>query len=375
MTSAHPEGDPRPLERVAIVGTGLIGTSIAMAAARAGCTVRGWDADRGVAARAAARTQGGMSDAATLEDAVGDADLVIVCTPIETLADAVVASLRAAPGAVVMDAGSIKTHVVERVAAAADRGDLDRYVGSHPMGGSERSGPEHAAASVVDGIVWALTPTEATSPDAITEVEAWVHRIGARPVRLDPGRHDRLVAFASHLPQVASTSLMGLAAAEEAGEPEILLLAAGGFRDLTRLASSNPSLWTEILLANREQVAAAIDLYVDRLRTLRDEVLGERRPDVVRTFEDAKSARLRLATKPTVRAGVAVLQVEIPDEPGALARITAVLADGTVNIEDLQIVHSPEGGRGTVHVTVAAAVAGDAADVLAVGGYDPIRLA
>jgi prephenate dehydrogenase len=375
MTSAHPEGDLPPLERVAIVGTGLIGTSIAMAAARAGCTVRGWDADESVAVRAGARTRGAMADAATLEEAVGDADLVIACTPIEALAEAVVASLRAAPRAVVMDAGSIKMHVVERVAAAADPGDLERYVGSHPMGGSERSGPEHAAASVVDGIVWALTPTEATSPDAITGVEAWVHRIGARPVRLDPRRHDRLVAFASHLPQVASTSLMGLAAAEEAGEPEILLLAAGGFRDLTRLASSNPSLWTEILLANREQVAAAIDLYVDRLRALRDEVVGERRPDVVRTFEDAKRARLRMATKPTVRAGVAVLQVEIPDEPGALARITAVLADGAVNIEDLQIVHSPEGGRGTVHVTVAAAVAGDAIEVLVVGGYDPIRLA
>ena len=111
-----------------------------------------------------------MADAATLEAAVGDADLVVVCTPIEALADAVVASLRAAPRAVVMDAGSIKTHVVERVAIAADPGDLARYVGSHPMGGSERSGPEHAAASVVDGIVWALTPTEATSPDAITGV-------------------------------------------------------------------------------------------------------------------------------------------------------------------------------------------------------------
>jgi prephenate dehydrogenase len=375
MTSVRPEGEPRSLDRVAIVGTGLIGTSIAMAAARAGCTVRGWDADRSVAARAAARTQGGMTGAATLEEGVGDADLVIVCTPIEALADAVVASLRAAPRAVVMDAGSIKMHVVQQVAAAADPGDLDRYVGSHPMGGSERSGPEHAAASVVDGIVWALTPTGATSLDAITGVEGWIHRIGARPVRLDPGRHDRLVAFASHLPQVASTSLMGLAAAEEAGEPQILLLAAGGFRDLTRLASSNPSLWAEILLANRDQVAAAIDLYVDRLRALRDEVLGERRPDVVRTLEDAKQARLTMATKPTVRAGVAVLQVEIPDEPGALARITAVLADGAVNIEDLQIVHSPEGGRGTVHVTVATSVAGDAADVLSVGGYDPIRLA
>jgi prephenate dehydrogenase len=373
MTSMAPEAAHRPIERVAVVGMGLIGTSIAMAAARAACAVRGWDTDPEVAARAASLTQ--MTAAVSLGEAVADADLVIVCTPIVALAGSVVSSLGAAPTALVIDTGSVKTRIVREVAASADARDLGRFVGSHPMGGTERSGPDHAAASVVDGIVWALTPTDATDPDAVARVAAWVERLGARPVRLTPDRHDRLVAFASHLPQVASTSLMGLAAAEEAGEPEILLLAAGGFRDLTRLAASNPSLWSEILLANREQVAGAIDLYVERLRALREEVLAERGPDLVRTFEDAKRARLRLATKPTVRAGVAVVQVEIPDEPGALARITAVLADGPVNIEDLQIVHSPEGGRGTVHLTVAAGVVADATRVLADGGYDPIRLA
>jgi prephenate dehydrogenase len=373
MTSTARPDDERPIDRVAIVGTGLIGTSIAMAAARAGCVVRGWDADPNVTTRAAARAP--FAPAGTLDEAVRDADLVIVCTPIEALASAVVSALRAAPDAVVTDTGSVKTPIVEAVAAAAATTDLLRFVGSHPMGGAERSGPEHAAPSVVDGIVWALTPTDASSPGAIARLEGWIERIGARPVRLGADRHDRLVAFASHLPQVASTSLMGLAAAEEAGEPEILLLAAGGFRDLTRLAASNPSLWTEILLANREQVAGAIDLYIDRLRALRDEVVGERRREVVGTFEEAKRARLRLATKPTIRAGVAVLQVEIPDEPGALARITSVLADGAVNIEDLQIVHSPEGGRGTVHVTVGAPVAAAAIEVLLAGGYDPIRLA
>jgi prephenate dehydrogenase len=374
MTStSSPDGGSRPIERVAIVGTGLIGTSIALAAARAGCAVRGWDADPEVAARAAAH--GALDDARALEEAVRDADLVIVCTPIEALAGSIADALRAAPDAIVTDAGSIKTHVVDGVAASADPADLPRFVGSHPMGGTERSGPEHAAASVVDGIVWAVVPTDVTEPGTVARLEGWIRRIGARPVRLAADRHDRLVAFASHLPQVASTSLMGLAAAEEAGEPEILLLAAGGFRDLTRLAASNPALWTEILLANREQITGAIDLYVDRLRALRDQVAAGRASDVERTFEDAKQARLRLATKPTVRAGVAVLQVEIPDEPGALARITAVLAEGPVNIEDLQIVHSPEGGRGTVHLTVASTVAHDALTVLRAGGYDPIRLA
>jgi prephenate dehydrogenase len=168
---------------------------------------------------------------------------------------------------------------------------------------------------------------------------------------------------------------MGLAATEEADEPEILLLAAGGFRDLTRLAASQPSLWSEILVANRDQVASSIELFAARLLSLRDAIARGDASAVEGVFDRAKQARLGLATKPTVRAGVAVWQVEIPDEPGALARITAVLGAGKVNIEDLQIVHSPEGGRGTVHLTVAASTAASCADVLTDGGYDPIRLA
>jgi prephenate dehydrogenase len=369
---------PRPevegFDRVTIVGTGLIGTSIGMAAARAGVEVLGWDTDPAVLAAAAAT--GAMQAGESFEHAVAHADLVVVATPIDTVAGAVADALDLAPDAVVTDAASVKGSVVSEIASLVrDRSQLARFVPGHPMGGSERSGPEHAAASVVDGIVWVVAPTERSDPASIAALEAWIERIGARPVRIDPGRHDRLVAIVSHLPQVASTSLMGVAATEEADEPDILLLAAGGFRDLTRLAASQPALWSDILVANREQVATAIDAFVVGLQRLRDRILDDDRAAVETTFEQAKTARLGLAAKPTVRAGVAVWQVEIPDEPGALARITAVMGDGHVNIEDLQIVHSPEGGRGTVHLTVGAETAEGTAEVLRGAGYDPIRLA
>lgn len=363
---------PEPPRRIAVLGTGLIGTSIAMAAARAALDVTGWDLDPDVVARAAAT--GALRAAASLEEAVRGADLVVVATPIDAISTTVLAALAAAPDAVVTDAASIKTAVVNQVRAGADRAAA-RFVPGHPMGGSERSGPEHASAHVVDSIVWVLAPAEETDEAATALVEAFVTAVGARPVRLTPARHDRLVAFVSHLPQVASTSLMALAAVEEAGEPDILLLAAGGFRDLTRLAASSPRLWSEILRANRDEISGAIDLYVTHLQALRDEIVSGGAAAVERTFAQAKAARLRLATKPQVRAGVAILQVEIPDEPGALARITATLGTGEVNIEDLQIVHSPEGGRGMVHLTVAATAAGSAHEVLAGQGYDPIRLA
>jgi prephenate dehydrogenase len=362
------------IDQVAIVGTGLIGTSIALAAARVGASVVGWDADRDVAARAAAVA--GIGQAPSMEEAVRDADVVVVATPITTIASLVTACLSASPRSIVTDVGSVKTPIIEEaLSTTGDAAGLARFVPGHPMGGSERSGPEHGSASAVDGIVWAITPHRQSDPTAVDDLEEWVRSLGARPVRLDPERHDRLVAFVSHLPQVASTALMSLAATEEADEPKILLLAAGGFRDLTRLAASNPSLWSEILLANKHAIAGAIDLYSERLARLRDEIAGERGAEVESTFDEAKRARLRLAAKPTVRAGVAVLQVEVPDRPGALGDLTTALGTGDVNIEDLQIVHSPEGGRGTVHLTVAVVEADRAASVLSEAGLDPIRLA
>jgi prephenate dehydrogenase len=359
-----------PPERVAIVGTGLMGTSVAMAASRVGGSVRGWDPDPAHLRRAAERS--GLESCEDLEACVEEADLVVLCAPIGSVPDLAVRSLAAAPEAIVTDTASIKGPVAAAVSGA--RG-ADRFVPGHPMGGSERSGPEHAAPSILDGIVWVLTPSATSEPGAVDRLSAWIASLGARPVVMDAERHDRLVAFVSHLPQVASTSLMELAATEEADEPEILLLAAGGFRDLTRLAASNPSLWSGILLANRDAIVHALDLYARRLSELRRLVAEQRGDELEALLDRAKRARLALAAKPTVRAGVAVLQVQVPDRPGALAELTRTMAEGGVNIEDLQIVHSPEGGRGTVHLTVAASESAAATDVLARGSFDPIRLA
>jgi prephenate dehydrogenase len=313
--------------------------------------------------------------ASSLLECVHGATIVFVCTPIPALGGLVAEALAAAPDAVVTDVGSVKSLVSVQIEAAADPSDLPRFVGGHPMGGSERSGPDRASPSVVDGIVWVLCGTEHTDPAALERLSAWIGRVGASPVRMDAERHDRLVAVVSHLPQVASTVLMGLAATEEAGEPEILLLAAGGFRDLTRLAASSPHLWSDILLANRHQIARALELYVERLLGMRDMVLAERSGEVEEAFAHAKEARLALAAKPQVKAGVAVIQVPIPDRPGVLADLTAALGEAGVNIEDLQIVHSPEGGRGTVHLTVAVDAAGKAENVLRERWFEPLRLA
>ena len=360
--------------QVAVIGTGLIGTSVALAAGRVGCRVRGWDVDPEQAARAA--TSDGPERAGSLEEAVDGADVVVVAAPLPVIPDLVVRSLRSADHAVVTDVGSVKTPLIEAVRAKAAPERFARYVPGHPMGGSERSGPEHASASIVDGIVWVLTPTDASDPGMVERLESWVGAIGGGPVRMSPARHDRLVAVVSHLPQVASTALMSLAATEEADEPEILLLAAGGFLVISPVSPRRipASGATSSCPTGERSGMPSICTSGDSCGCARRST-AERSTDVEATFEQAKAARLRLAAKPKVRAGVAVLQVALPDRPGALAHLTAALGDGDVNIEDLQIVHSPEGGRGTVHLTVAADDAGAAADVLDGAGFDPVRLA
>jgi prephenate dehydrogenase len=359
-------------ERIAVLGTGLIGTSVAMAAMRAGDDVAGFDPDPGVLDRAVARS--GLHPAADAAACVARASIVFVCSPVEVAARTALDALRLS-SALVTDVASVKSQVMVEVEGGSNHELRSRFVGGHPMGGSERSGPEAASPSLLDDAVWVLTPGADTDPATTDRLSRWIERVGARPVVMDAERHDRLVAFVSHLPQVASTALMDVAASEEAGEPDILLLAAGGFRDLTRLAASNSRLWSEILLANREAIADAIDRYAKRLLEMRDSVANGLGGEVERTFEAAKRARLSLAAKPQVKTGVAVLQVPVPDRPGVLAEVAAALAAAEVNIEDLQIVHSPEGGRGTVHLTVAAAAADEAARSLASRGFEPLRLA
>ncbi|HEU4356404.1 MAG TPA: prephenate dehydrogenase/arogenate dehydrogenase family protein, partial [Actinomycetota bacterium] len=187
-------------ERIAIVGTGLIGTSLAMAAARAGDAVRGFDADPGALAKSAERSA--LTPAASIAECVRGATIVFICTPIPSLAGLVTESLAGAPDAVVTDVGSVKSHITSAVLAGADPAHLPRFVGGHPMGGSERSGPDRASPSVLDGIVWVLCGTERTDPAAIDRLAAWLEKVGASPVRMDAERHDRLVAIVSHLPQV-----------------------------------------------------------------------------------------------------------------------------------------------------------------------------
>lgn len=335
------------MRRVAVVGLGLIGGSVALAARSLGFEVVGCDR-AGAAAEAALRVGAVNHIAGSPVAAAGTADLVVVCVPVDVI-PGVLTELRSAarPGVAVTDVGSAKTEVV--AAGVAVFGD--GFVGGHPMAGSERHGIEAADPRLFEDAHWLLTPTPATSEDAYRSVRDFVTALGARAVAVDPATHDALVARLSHVPQLTASALVDVAATAE--EREALLgLAAGGFRDVTRIAASNPDLWVAILRSNRDAVAAALDGLRGRLDDVAGMVADGRWEDVRAFLAGARRARVELFARPDMAGDPVLLTLLVPDRPGLLAEVTTAAGRLGANIEDLRIFHSTEGGRGRLELVV-----------------------
>jgi prephenate dehydrogenase len=223
--------------RVAVIGTGLIGGSVGLALAARGFDVVGYARDEPRLVRA--KELGAVGEvAASIDDAVAGADLVFVAVPVGAIAETVVAALDAG-AAVVTDVGSVKAPVVAEIEKLRPD-ESARFVGGHPMAGSEQEGVDGADQSLFVGSTWTLTPSANTDERSYALVLRVIHDLGAEVVTLTPEHHDELVAFVSHVPQLAASTLMDVASATEEDHPTMLRLAAGGFRDMTRIAAGHP---------------------------------------------------------------------------------------------------------------------------------------
>jgi len=322
---------PAPVSRLAIVGTGLVGTSVALAARRAGvASVRGWDADPARLREAA------VERAASPAEAVADADLVVVAVPVGALAGTVREALAHAPEATVTDVGSTK-----RALAAIDDA---RFVAGHPLAGGATGGPARASADLFDGAVWFLTPSANADPSRIETVERFVAALGARTVRLDAGDHDRLLAMTSHLPHALANLLMRAVAGS--GE-DALGYAGASLREMTRVAGANPAIWADIFVDNGDLIASALETLGGELGEIERALREGDRAFIERWIADAATARTRMLEY-AYRTDAKMLnrvRVRVPDKPGVLARITQTLGAAGINIEDFELRHvSPEYG-------------------------------
>jgi prephenate dehydrogenase len=276
--------------RLAVVGTGLIGTSVGLAAKRAGVVlVSGFDSDADVLAAAMER---GAVDvpAESLEDAVAAADLVVVATPVgaipQTLAEVFDST---GSSCTVTDVGSTKVGICAAMAGES------RFVGGHPLCGSEASGPRNASADTFDGATWFLTPVADTDAELYRFVEGFVSSLGAEAVAIDPPAHDRLVALTSHLPHALANVLVNQLGAAFVEGHDPLATAGGSVRDMTRVAGANSRIWVDILLDNAQHLADALGEHRHRVEEL-EELLRRRDAEALAGWiEEAARNRRRLS--------------------------------------------------------------------------------
>lgn len=254
-------------DTVAIVGVGLIGGSIGLALRERKLAQKIIGIGRRQQSLDVAREVGAIDHGVTnLANGVSQAQLIIVATPVDTIAERVVQVAAACPaGALITDAGSTKGAIVAAVdAGLAARRSGPRFVGSHPLAGDHRTGPEHARGDLLEGRVVVVTPTEHTRPATVTEISGFWQSLGANVRMMKPADHDAALAMTSHLPHIAAIALAA------ATPTELLPLTAGGWRDTTRVAAADPELWQAIFTANRERVLEAIDRMDKTLGSLRE---------------------------------------------------------------------------------------------------------
>ncbi|HEY3958885.1 MAG TPA: prephenate dehydrogenase/arogenate dehydrogenase family protein [Solirubrobacteraceae bacterium] len=342
----------RPGVKVALIGVGLIGGSIGLAARRVGARVCGYDPDPHV--RASALELGAIdSQASDIPGVVAGAEVVFVAAPVGALA-ATIGEALAHVGAdcVVSDVGSTKRAVVD--VASAD----ERFVGGHPLAGAETAGVEHARADLFEGATWYLTPAPGTAGVLYERLHRLLRSFGAQPTAIDAFTHDRLMAYVSHLPHVLA-NLLVTQAADALDVDERLPAVGPSFRDATRVAGANSAIWTDIYLSNRDALLGAIDELAGRLGEVRTALQVGDAAAIAAWNERARSDRDAL-----LGAGLAggiggeallELRASVPNRPGVIAEIALALGRAGVNIVDMALSPSEDNRQGIVALWISGA--------------------
>jgi prephenate dehydrogenase len=327
-----------PQRRANVIGLGLIGGSIALALQERGWTVSGDDARQPTLRAAIER---GVIDAAGLDP---QAEITFVAVPVLAVSDQVDRALAATTG-LVTDVGSVKGPVCR---AHDDR----RFVGGHPMAGSEFDGLDGAQADLFNSAVWVLTPLSTSDDATFAEINSIIASLGADVVALSPERHDQLVAVVSHVPHLTAATLMGMASERAEEHAALLRLAAGGFRDMTRVASGQPDIWIDICSENKAAIMSALDGLIAGLSEIRDVVAVDDH-DVLRArLQAARDARTNLPSRVVRPEDLAEVRIPIPDRAGAAAEVFTLAAELGVNIANFEVVHLAESNRGVAVVLI-----------------------
>jgi prephenate dehydrogenase len=333
--------------RIAVLGVGLIGGSVALAARRRlGATVTGFDTSEQALAEA---LELGVLDetAGDVRTAARGADAVFVAVPVGALSETVSAALATAgPDTVVSDVGSTKRAVV-------GAHDDPRFVGGHPLAGAETGGVRFARADLFEGATWYLTPTAKTSGVLYERLHRLLRGLGARPAAIDPDTHDTILATVSHLPHVLANVLVSQAAQTLAAGGERLPATGPSFRDATRVAGASSGIWTDIYLSNRDALLGGIDDTIARLNHVREALDAADAARITDWNDTAAADRRRLLEAQLAGGPLFELRASVPNRPGVIAQLALELGRAGVNIADLALYPAADMSEGVVALWVA----------------------
>jgi prephenate dehydrogenase len=321
-----------------VIGLGLIGGSIALALRDQGWDVSGEDLDPAVTEMALQRK---VISAAGLRL---DAEVTFIAVPVQSIPAQVHRALASTEG-IVTDVGSVKGSICAQC--------IDpRFIGGHPMAGSELDGLEGADGTLFEGAIWVLTPLPESEDQVFAQLTQIISELGADVVALEPDRHDQVVAVISHVPHLTAATLMGLAADRGEEHAALLRLAAGGFRDMTRIASGRAEIWLDICEENRSAILHGLGGLIDGLSEIRRIVDTKDRDALYSRLSRAREARTNLPGRVTDPTTLAEFRIPIPDRPGAAAEVFTLAAELGVNIANFEVVHMAEANRGVVVVLI-----------------------
>lgn len=337
-------------QTLGFIGFGLIGGSIAKGIRR-----RYPDTKIMAYMRTRAKLEQAQADGIIdmiLDDAgpgLQECDLIFLCTPVEFNAR-YLAAVRPflKPGAILTDVGSTKTNIHRMVQSL---GMEDVFIGGHPMAGSEKSGYENATDHLLENAYYIITPEKHSRKEDIDRIVAVAEAIGSIPIVLDYREHDRIVAAISHLPHLVASSLVNLVKNHDNRQTLMKQLAAGGFKDITRIASSSPEMWEQICMANTENITDMLEAYIESLRAVADSLKRQDGDAVYKLFDSSKKYRNSISdTTSGPLAQKHSFTVDVVDEPGAISTLAVILSARGISIRNIGINHNREHGEGALEI-------------------------
>lgn len=356
---------------VTVLGLGLIGGSLAAAFKQQSGDYEVIGYNHNAPAVDEALKQGIIDrGAASIEEASADADVIFVCVPVKQIPSYCIRAAKSAkPGAIVTDVGSTKASIVSEVESQVPGGI--HFIGGHPMAGSERTGVSAANPALFKNAHYLLTPTERTDMVAYKKLHSMITSLGANVMAIDPLKHDHAVAVVSHLPHMVAAVLMNLASSEANATENLLLLAAGGFKDTTRIAAGSPRMWIDICLDNRDAIMYSIEKMSNMLESLQHMIEEADKGRITELLERAQQARIKLPSALGKGIGkLYELYVPVSDKPGVISDITLTVGQLGINIEDIEILHATD-VSGQVRLTIPEKENADrAAKALSEKGYE-----